>query len=357
MFIIQGEGRGHISQAIAMQEILNNLGHEVVNIIFGKKPNRPVPDYIYNHFTNVTFIDSPYLIRDKFNRKTKMWKSLFVNIFKTPHYLRQLKAINNEIINNKPDLIFNFHEILSGFYKLFYKNSTPLISVARQYFYYHHRFRYPRMSILSMLALELVNFFTTIGSVKRFALNFNQHENLLKRNITVIPPLIRKKIKSVVRQSEGHYLIYLLNSGYMAEILKMHEENKETVKFVFWENHDKMADKNLSFLHLNEDVFIEKLKTCSAVITNAGFDLFAECLYLGIPVYIIPVKGNPEQLINAITSQKTNAALVLNYFDRKKFLKFLKNYKKNEGYINWINSAEGLIEFEIQKLIDKEIID
>lgn len=36
LFIVQGEGRGHFTQALAMEEMLLRNGHEVVEILVGK---------------------------------------------------------------------------------------------------------------------------------------------------------------------------------------------------------------------------------------------------------------------------------------------------------------------------------
>ena len=40
LFIVQGEGRGHFTQAITLEEMLLRNGHEVVEVLVGKA--RPV---------------------------------------------------------------------------------------------------------------------------------------------------------------------------------------------------------------------------------------------------------------------------------------------------------------------------
>ena len=37
LFIVQGEGRGHLTQAITLEEILRRNGHEVVEVLVGKR--------------------------------------------------------------------------------------------------------------------------------------------------------------------------------------------------------------------------------------------------------------------------------------------------------------------------------
>ena len=36
LFIIQGEGRGHLTQAMTMERLLMSHGHEVVGMLVGK---------------------------------------------------------------------------------------------------------------------------------------------------------------------------------------------------------------------------------------------------------------------------------------------------------------------------------
>ena len=36
LFIVQGEGRGHLTQAITLEDMLQRNGHEVVEVLVGK---------------------------------------------------------------------------------------------------------------------------------------------------------------------------------------------------------------------------------------------------------------------------------------------------------------------------------
>jgi UDP:flavonoid glycosyltransferase YjiC (YdhE family) len=44
LFVVQGEGRGHLTQALALQDILHNAGHKVVAVLVGKS-YRKIPDF------------------------------------------------------------------------------------------------------------------------------------------------------------------------------------------------------------------------------------------------------------------------------------------------------------------------
>ena len=45
IFIVQGEGRGHLTQCMALEEILRKNGHEVVEVLVGKSKSRQLPAF------------------------------------------------------------------------------------------------------------------------------------------------------------------------------------------------------------------------------------------------------------------------------------------------------------------------
>lgn len=49
LFIVQGEGRGHFTQAITLEEMLLRNGHEVVEVLVGKARHVPCRDFQSEH--------------------------------------------------------------------------------------------------------------------------------------------------------------------------------------------------------------------------------------------------------------------------------------------------------------------
>ena len=45
LFIVQGEGRGHLTQALTMEALLRREGHEVVGALVGKSSARELPAF------------------------------------------------------------------------------------------------------------------------------------------------------------------------------------------------------------------------------------------------------------------------------------------------------------------------
>lgn len=45
IFIVQGEGRGHLTQAIAMERLLTNNGYHVTEVLVGKSLSKRLPGF------------------------------------------------------------------------------------------------------------------------------------------------------------------------------------------------------------------------------------------------------------------------------------------------------------------------
>ena len=45
LFIVQGDGRGHITEALSLQQTLLRHGHEVVEMLAGVSEKRTIPEY------------------------------------------------------------------------------------------------------------------------------------------------------------------------------------------------------------------------------------------------------------------------------------------------------------------------
>src|SRR5689334_15643922 len=118
MFTVQGEGRGHMTQAIAMNEMLRRRGHQVVAVVAGTNPTRSLPAFFEEAFgVPVRPIVSPGF-SVKGHRSISMAGTLASLIASLPAYRKSLATIRKAIEETQPDLIVNFLEPLMGVYNL-----------------------------------------------------------------------------------------------------------------------------------------------------------------------------------------------------------------------------------------------
>lgn len=45
IFVVQGEGRGHLTQTLALKRILDHEGHQVVEVLVGKSKTMDTPKF------------------------------------------------------------------------------------------------------------------------------------------------------------------------------------------------------------------------------------------------------------------------------------------------------------------------
>ena len=80
LFIVQGEGRGHMTQAMTLERMLLDRGHEVVGIMVGKSPIRKVPEFFLKGVkAPVSFYESVNFQPSAENRKPSMVKTMLFN--------------------------------------------------------------------------------------------------------------------------------------------------------------------------------------------------------------------------------------------------------------------------------------
>ena len=112
---------------------------------------------------------------------------------------------------------------------------------------------------------------------------------------------------------------------------------------------DKTED-NLIFRKFNEDIFYEDFRTAKAVITNGGFTLISEAIYLKKPIYSIPALGNFEQILNGYYVEKLSYGEYNEQMDIDSIIKFLNKLDIYQKKLNTLKKTDNSAIFE--KLIE-----
>ena len=82
IFIVQGEGRGHLTQAMTLEGLLRERGHEVVKILVGKSPSRKLPTFFLQGVkADVQQFESMNFMPSADNRKPNMVSTVLFNSF------------------------------------------------------------------------------------------------------------------------------------------------------------------------------------------------------------------------------------------------------------------------------------
>lgn len=328
LLIVQGEGRGHMTQAISMSQILEKSGHEIVAVCVGKSHRREIPDFFSSRIkAPIQLFDSPNFVTDKNHKGIKLGKTISYNFTKINRFKKSLGKIDQLVKDHHPDVILNFYDLLGGLYNMIYQPPCRYWTIGHQYLINHPEFPYPSRNTFQKLLFQLNTNITALGSELELALSFRPLDPSQNGNTFVLPPLLRNELKKMTTVSGDFYLTYMVNAGYGDEILHFAKKNPEIKIEAFWDKKGVPAiykpTENLIFHQLNDSLFLDKMSQCKGLITTAGFESVCEAMYLGKPVMMIPVKGQFEQACNAIDAKQSGAGIISNNFDFNKMDTFL----------------------------------
>ncbi len=352
-FIIQGEGRGHQTQAIALLHLLKRNGHEVVLALTGSRDGKTVPTLMQESFdAPVCMFESPALV---YSRKTKALSLSGTLLNTIPHltgYLRSLAFIRRKIQETNPDVIVNFYDVLGGIYHYLFRPDARFYCVAHQYLLLNRHFIHPDGFWLDRLLVNTNTRLTCLRADKKLALSFSAFPDDEEQNIVSVTPLLRPDIKFLRQKtSPGNYLlIYLTQRSIAEDIVSWSLKNPETPIHCFTDrdqNEDVVSlHVNLHFHRINSHKFLQMMAGCRGLITTAGFESVCEAMILDKPVMMIPVKSHYEQRCNASDGVRAGAGIWRQEPDICAFLDYLnENRDHTHAFFQWyIREEEKILE-------------
>ena len=346
LFIVQGEGRGHLTQAMALEKLLTENGHQVVGILVGKSEARHLPEFFVKGVSSpVRQFDSVNFQPSAENRTVNMLKSILYNVEKFPQYLKSILFLKDAIKSSGADVVVNFYELLTGITYFNFKIDIPNVSIGHQYLFLHDGFRLGDSGIPGTEGLMIFTKITSIGAEKKLALSFRSMEDDTGKRIRVVPPILREEVLEM-SASKGNYIHgYMLNSGFSEDVVKWHEAHPEVELRFFWDRWSeppvKKIDDTLSFWLLDDKEFLRQMSGCMAYASTAGFESVCEAMYFGKPVLMVP--SHIEQRCNAYDAAKGGAGISSDFFDLSALLEFAGRFKPDEAFPEWARSARRLI--------------
>lgn len=356
LFVVQGEGRGHMTQAISMRQLLARHNFEVCGVLVGTSNRREIPQFFLDHFTDVVVerIQSPNFVTSN-NRRIRIWPTITHNVSNIRKYMKSARLLRHMIDETEPDVVLNFYEPTCGLYHLTLKKTrnVPMISIAHQYLTGHRKFRFPNGHFVDRIMLKLYTDFTSAGSEHHFGLSFYPLENEKRSRIRVLPPLLRREVMNVPVKKGNYFLCYLVNSGYIDDLHDWARVNPGVTLHVFTdikmeEDMRRMAP-NLYVHKLNDKLFLEYMAGSEGVISTAGFESVCEAMWLGKPVFMVPVEGHFEQLCNAVDALRAGAGIYDRKFQISRFLEWLPTWSSpSDTFRSWESKAEELFIREIK---------
>jgi len=299
VFIIQGEGKGHMSQALALKEYLDEAGHTVEAVLLGTGFPDEVPDYFRRVFSDkLRTFRSPWFLRTPNKKGVYVGRTLLFNLFHAVGYRKEIVRIRMEIDALQPDVIFNFYELLGA---LAMRKTAPGIRKIglAHHFYLHHQKALFKLRPLWHRTLLSIHSRLIIRSCDRvLALSFKKERG--SDVIRVVPPLVRKEFREMNHIPGDSYLVYLLQEGFFYDLVQLARSTPGFQADLFTSlTPDIEIPDGIRIHSYDAKKFSTLMASCKGLITTAGFDSAAEAACHGIPLAVIPSHNHFEQRCNA----------------------------------------------------------
>lgn len=360
LFVIQGEGRGHLTQAISLYAMLEKMGMEVCCMIVGGDEYKKPPDFFTRQIKVPVISVVSLKFHKKGNKSIHLGRTILFNILKLPAFIRSLRIMHRLVKYHEPDLIINLYEALVPMYRLLHTYGGKVLSIAHQYVYLHENFIFPKGNRLQRELLKGYTRFTSMFSDRIMAISMYDLPVSNNRKIVVISPLLRREIFEKIVSHEDFILIYLVNSGYVDDIkcwnhlnpgVKIHCFTDSPIVRDVHRGSWKFSD-DLTFHSLDDLLFMDMMAKCKGVATTAGFESVCEAMYLGKPIMVVPVEGHFEQYCNAMDAGRFETCISHRTFHIDRLTRHISNCIKTEHqFRDWVDEGTMTLWYELSSLM------
>ncbi len=298
---VQGEGRGHSSRSKIIIEHLLAAGHEV-RIFTSHKGY----DYLSQFFDSVTNIMGLGFVfdGDKLDLLGTIQKNIQDGTSDAGH---TFKVLIENLTSFKPDLAITDFEPFVPYAKSL--SNIPFISINHQHVISQYKLEYPHPWRGDYLKARAVinNMYWFADHYYVTSFFFPPHRNKYRDRSSLIGPMLRREVLEQTPTNEGHLLIYVTTSEADKVLELVRGLDHPFIAYGF--DKGETVEGNITFKPPSTDQFLRDAASSRAIITNGGYTLISEALYLGKPVYSLPINQQFEQMLNGYYLQKLGYGL------------------------------------------------
>jgi uncharacterized protein (TIGR00661 family) len=319
LYGVVGEGMGHAIRSRVVLEHLRERGHRLKVVVSGRAHG-----FLSKHFDDVVEISGLPLVYED-NAVDRDGTALKI-LGEGPRYA--LDNVDAYIRDVRP---FDADAVISDFdsfaYVYAHAHRKPLLSIDNQHAI--PLLQHPEEVIVVRdaqgevvadyradfdLARRIIR--TKMTGARHYLVTtffFPPIKEKYRRSTSLFPPILRPEILAAKdRATRGdHVLVYQTSASYLAMLDVLAALPQEFRVYGFLRPDapappgEALADgsvryaPNVRLCRFSEQGFIDDLASARAVVTGGGFTLIGEAVYLGKPIYSVPITRHFEQIVSA----------------------------------------------------------
>jgi len=252
-------------------------------------------------------------------------KTLLKNLRKVSYknYVR-LNNVRDLVDRFDPQIVISDWEIFSSFVAR--DRKIPLISIDNQHYLIYGNFSFSERYRFQYLKAVAILKSLMYGADYYLIMAFPGCNIKNRTNVFAIKPVLRESIINAKPKTKDYIFVYQSTKSYekLIEILR-----RINYKFIIYGFEKEEKKGNLVFKKFNDGKeYFDDLVNAKAVMTNGGFTLISEALYLNKPVLVVPIKKHFEQILNAFYVKKSNYGIFFDDLNENHVVDFIINLKQ-----------------------------
>lgn len=276
LYALQGTGNGHLARAQKILPILEEYGDLDV-FVSGSNSQLQLENYQFKHHKGLSLFYN------------QVGKVSYKKILKENSFKSFWKEVNHFPIEQYDLIINDFEPITAHSARKKKKISIGLSHQASLLFD-------ETPKVKNKTGETILKYYAP--TTKQYGFHFEAY------NDSIFLPIIRDKIRMLNPKVEDYYLVYL-PSFHPSEIIEKLSFIKDSNWKVFSPFMRQISKQfNVEIYPIDERLFIKALENCKGILCGAGFELSAESIYLKKKLFVIPIKGQYEQLCNCVALKR-----------------------------------------------------
>lgn len=284
LYGIQGTGNGHISRAISLVPCFQNYG-EVDVLISGIESQLTLPFQAKYVCQGLGFV---------FGKKGGID---YVNTYLKNHLGAFIKELKSIPVEDYDLIISDFEPITSWAAQL---KKVNCISLSNQCaIKYSNAPSSKQKDIIGNLILQ------------HYAPSTSEYGMAYQSKVpNIFTPIIRREVRNLTSTEGNQYIVYL--PSYTNKRIFNVLQSFQDIEFKVFSKEvtQEVQMSNISFLPINNELFLSEMAACKGAVCAAGFGTTSELLYLGKKMLIIPQSHQYEQKCNAIELEEMGVKVI-----------------------------------------------
>lgn len=304
LYGVVGEGMGHATRSRVVLEHLVAAGHEVEVVVSGRAADMlasQFPDRVHR-ITGMTMVYEHNAVH---KRKTLLENARA--LFSRGGVPGNIKVWFDLVADFQPQLVISDFETWSWLFAV--NHRIPLISIDNMQILNRCKHgelasdpRWKEQKGAFRLARAIVK--AKIPGAAHYFVTTFFYPPVRRKRTTLVPPILRPEILAARATAErgDHVLVYQTGGDHQAlvDAMKARADLSFLVYGMQRDLKEDRVDGNLVFRPFSQQGFVDDLASARAVVAGGGFSLMGECVYLGKPMLAVPLKGQFEQVLNAM---------------------------------------------------------